>query len=62
MQMGEFEYALWIEQMLNKNSYENLVREKRSLQAKDFEQYWNDDYKIQVNINDFRKTLPKRIR
>ncbi|HMY24339.1 MAG TPA: hypothetical protein PK628_05455 [Chitinophagales bacterium] len=62
MQMGEFEYALWIEQMLNKNSYENLVRQKRSLQAKDFDQYWNDDYKIQVNINDFRKTLPKRIR
>ncbi len=62
IQTGEFEYALWLEQMLTKNSYENLVREKRKLQAEDFIQYWNEDIKIKVDVDSFRTTLPKRIR
>jgi len=62
IQTGEFEYTLWFEQMLSKNSYENLVRQKRKLQAEDFIQYWNEDIKIAIDIESFRKSLPKRIR
>jgi len=62
IQTGEFEYALWFEQMLTKNSYENLVRQKRKSQAEDFIQYWNEDIKIKVDVEEFRKSLPKRIR
>lgn len=62
IQTGEFEYALWLEQMLTKNSYENLVRQKRRIQADDFVQYWNEDIKIKIDIESFRKSLPKRIR
>jgi hypothetical protein len=62
MQTGEFEYGLWFEQMLTKNSFENLVRQKRKLQAEDFIQYWNKDINIKVDVESFRKSLPKRIR
>lgn len=62
IQTGEFEYALWLEQMLTKNSYENLVRQKRTLQSEDFTAYRNDEVKIQLDIESFRKSLPKRIR
>jgi hypothetical protein len=62
IQTGEFEYALWFEQMLTKNSFENLVRQKRKRQAEDFIQYRNEDLKITVDIESFRKSLPKRIR
>jgi len=62
MQTGEFEYGLWFEQMLTKNSFENLVRQKRKLQAEDFIQYWNKDININVDVESFRKSLPKRIR
>lgn len=62
IQTGEFEYALWFEQMLTKNSFENLVRQKRKLQSEDYTQYWNKDIKISIDIESFRKTLPKRIR
>lgn len=62
IQTGEFEYALWLEQMLTKNSYENLVRQKRRLQAEDFVPYRNDEVKIEIDVESFRKSLPKRIR
>ena len=62
IQTGEFEYALWLEQMLTKNSFENLVRQKRKLQAADFTPFWNEDIKIKVDVESFRKSLPKRIR
>ncbi len=62
IQTGEFEYALWLEQILTKNSYENLVRQKRKIQEEDFVQYWNEDVKIQIDVESFRKSLPKRIR
>lgn len=62
IQIGEFEYALWFEQMLSKNSYENLVRQKRKIQENNFKAYWNDDVEISIDIEAFRKCLPKRIR
>ncbi len=62
IQTGEFEYALWLEQMLNKNSYENLVRQKRTLQSADFIPYRNDELNIELDLESFRKSLPKRIR
>ena len=62
IQTGEFEYALWLEQMLTKNSYENLVRQKRMLQSADFVPYRNDAIKIELDMESFRKSLPKRIR
>lgn len=62
IQTGEFEYALWLEQMLTKNSFENLVRQKRKTQQIDFEKYWNTDFEINIDLEQFRKSLPKRIR
>lgn len=62
IQTGEFEYALWLEQMLTKNSYENLVRKKRKIQAEDFIPLWNNNVEIKINIEEFEKNLPKRIR
>ena len=62
IQTGEFEYALWLEQMLTKNSFENLVRQKRKTQQADVEQFWNNDLKIEIDFEQFRKSLPKRIR
>lgn len=62
LQTGEFEYALWLEQMLTKNSYENLVRQKRKQQAEEFSTYWNDDFIVELDVNLFKKSLPKRIR
>ncbi len=62
IQTGEFEYALWIEQMLTKNSYENLVRQKRRQQIEDFTQYWNNEVHVSIDMESFRKSLPKRIR
>ena len=62
LQTGEFEYALWLEQMLTKNSYENLVRQKRQLQANEYAKFWNDDIIIELDVNEFKKSLPKRIR
>lgn len=62
IQTGEFEYALWIEQMLSKNSFENLVRQKRKAQSENNIHYWNDELLIQLKMDDFRKSLPKRIR
>jgi len=32
------------------------------LQAEDFIQYWNKDININVDVESFRKSLPKRIR
>jgi chromosome segregation protein len=45
-----------------KPGYENLVRQKRTLQSEDFTAYRNDEVKIQLDIESFRKSLPKRIR
>ncbi|HQV77405.1 MAG TPA: hypothetical protein PLJ42_03460 [Chitinophagales bacterium] len=62
IQTGEFEYALWLEQLLSKNSYENLVRQKRKIEIEKFIPFWNEEVEVQVDIEAFKKNLPKRIR